>query len=67
MEKENNTEIRTVKIKLSVDWLLCHDINFLNIRVFLRKHEEEILQKPFQKDRHSKVAHRSLHYSELDR
>uniref|UniRef100_H3DNJ6 FRA10A associated CGG repeat 1 n=2 Tax=Tetraodon nigroviridis TaxID=99883 RepID=H3DNJ6_TETNG len=32
-----------------------------------RKHEEEILQKPFQKDRHSKVAHRSLHCSELDR
>ncbi|CAG12622.1 unnamed protein product, partial [Tetraodon nigroviridis] len=29
--------------------------------------EEEILQKPFQKDRHSKVAHRSLHCSELDR
>ncbi|XP_017291975.1 protein FRA10AC1 [Kryptolebias marmoratus] len=32
-----------------------------------RKREEEILQKPFQKDRHSKVAHRSLHHSEVDR
>lgn len=50
-----------------MEWLLCHDINFLNICVFVRKHEEEILQKPFQKDHHSKVAHRSLHCSELDR
>ncbi|KAK2820405.1 hypothetical protein Q5P01_023364 [Channa striata] len=32
-----------------------------------RKHEEDILQKPFQKGRHSQVAHRSLHSSELDR
>ncbi|KAL3967755.1 growth differentiation factor 8 [Sarotherodon galilaeus] len=32
-----------------------------------RKHEEEILQKPFQKGRHSKVAHRSLHSNEVDR
>uniref|UniRef100_A0A3Q0RQX8 FRA10A associated CGG repeat 1 n=1 Tax=Amphilophus citrinellus TaxID=61819 RepID=A0A3Q0RQX8_AMPCI len=32
-----------------------------------RKREEEILQKPFQKGRHSKVAHRSLHSSEVDR
>ncbi|XP_045924877.1 protein FRA10AC1 isoform X2 [Micropterus dolomieu] len=32
-----------------------------------RKREEEILQKPFQKGRHSKVAHRSLHSNELDR
>ncbi|KAG8008709.1 Protein FRA10AC1-like protein, partial [Nibea albiflora] len=31
-----------------------------------RKREEEILQKPFQKGRHSKVAHRSLHSNELD-
>lgn len=33
---------------------------------FDRKHEE-ILQKPFQKGRHSKVVHRSLHADELDR
>uniref|UniRef100_A0A669EXH0 FRA10A associated CGG repeat 1 n=1 Tax=Oreochromis niloticus TaxID=8128 RepID=A0A669EXH0_ORENI len=32
-----------------------------------RKHEEEILQKPFQKGRHSKVAHRSSHSNEVDR
>ncbi|CAJ1081046.1 protein FRA10AC1 isoform X2 [Xyrichtys novacula] len=32
-----------------------------------RKREEEILQKPFQKGRHSKVAHRSLHCNEVDR
>ncbi|XP_034049036.1 protein FRA10AC1 [Thalassophryne amazonica] len=32
-----------------------------------RKHEEEILQKPFQNERHSQVAHRSFHSSELDR
>ncbi|XP_069011673.1 protein FRA10AC1 isoform X1 [Embiotoca jacksoni] len=32
-----------------------------------RKREEEILQKPFHKGRHSKVAHSSLHSSELDR
>ncbi|XP_057682034.1 protein FRA10AC1 [Corythoichthys intestinalis] len=32
-----------------------------------RKHEEEILQKPFQKDRHSQVAHRNFHANELDR
>ncbi|XP_037546986.1 protein FRA10AC1 [Nematolebias whitei] len=32
-----------------------------------RKREKEILQKPFQKDRHSKVAHRSLHHNEVDR
>ncbi|XP_031699778.1 protein FRA10AC1 [Anarrhichthys ocellatus] len=32
-----------------------------------RKHEEEILQKPFQKDRHSQKAHRSFHSNELDR
>uniref|UniRef100_A0A3P9LA76 FRA10A associated CGG repeat 1 n=1 Tax=Oryzias latipes TaxID=8090 RepID=A0A3P9LA76_ORYLA len=32
-----------------------------------RKHEEELLQKPFQKGQHSKVAHRSLHSSEVDR
>ncbi|XP_027145217.1 protein FRA10AC1 isoform X2 [Larimichthys crocea] len=32
-----------------------------------RKREEEILQKPFQKGRHSKVAHQSLHSNELDR
>ncbi|XP_047464512.1 protein FRA10AC1 [Mugil cephalus] len=32
-----------------------------------RKREEEILQKPFQKGRSSKVAHRSLHSSEVDR
>ncbi|XP_034564692.1 protein FRA10AC1 [Notolabrus celidotus] len=32
-----------------------------------RKREEEILQKPFQKGRHSKVAHRTLHSSEVDR
>ncbi|KAJ3607405.1 hypothetical protein NHX12_024456 [Muraenolepis orangiensis] len=32
-----------------------------------RKREDEILQKPFQKGRHSKVAHRSFHSSEVDR
>lgn len=32
-----------------------------------RKHEEEILQKPFQKGRHSQVAHRSFHSNEIDR
>ncbi|XP_077595829.1 protein FRA10AC1 [Stigmatopora nigra] len=32
-----------------------------------RKHEKEILQKPFQKDRHSKVAHRTFHSNEVDR
>ncbi|CAB1434453.1 unnamed protein product [Pleuronectes platessa] len=32
-----------------------------------RKREEEILQKPFQKARRSKVAHRSLHTNEVDR
>uniref|UniRef100_A0A8C6WJ22 FRA10A associated CGG repeat 1 n=1 Tax=Neogobius melanostomus TaxID=47308 RepID=A0A8C6WJ22_9GOBI len=32
-----------------------------------RKREEEILQKPFEKARHSKVAHRSFHISEIDR
>lgn len=32
-----------------------------------RKREEEILQKPFHKGRHSKVAHRSLHSDEVDR
>lgn len=32
-----------------------------------RKREEEILQKPFEKARHSKVAHRSFHASEIDR
>ncbi|XP_061665544.1 protein FRA10AC1 isoform X2 [Syngnathoides biaculeatus] len=32
-----------------------------------RKHEEEILQKPFGKDRHTQVAHRTFHSNELDR
>ncbi|XP_061612611.1 protein FRA10AC1 isoform X1 [Phyllopteryx taeniolatus] len=32
-----------------------------------RKHEEEILQKPFGKARHSQVAHRTFHSNELDR
>ncbi|XP_022067947.1 protein FRA10AC1 [Acanthochromis polyacanthus] len=32
-----------------------------------RKREEEILQKPFHKGRHSKVAHSSFHSNELDR
>ncbi|KAG7227905.1 hypothetical protein INR49_013699 [Caranx melampygus] len=32
-----------------------------------RKSEEEILQKPFQKGRHSQVAHRSSHSNEVDR
>ncbi|XP_068615438.1 protein FRA10AC1-like isoform X2 [Brachionichthys hirsutus] len=32
-----------------------------------RKREEEILQKPFERDRHSKVPHRSLHCNEIDR
>ncbi|KAM6896993.1 protein FRA10AC1 [Xenentodon cancila] len=36
-------------------------------RAIKRKREEEILQKPFQRDRHSKVAHRSLHSNEVDR
>ncbi|RVE59496.1 hypothetical protein OJAV_G00189060 [Oryzias javanicus] len=34
---------------------------------FLKKHEEQLLQKPFQKGQHSKVAHRSVHSSEVDR
>ncbi|XP_068161020.1 protein FRA10AC1 [Antennarius striatus] len=32
-----------------------------------RKREQEILQKPFQGDRHAKVPHRSLHCQEIDR
>ncbi|TNN50290.1 Protein FRA10AC1 [Liparis tanakae] len=32
-----------------------------------RKHEEEILQKPFQKSRLSQKAHRSFHSNEVDR
>ncbi|XP_049615267.1 protein FRA10AC1 [Syngnathus scovelli] len=32
-----------------------------------RKHEEEILQKPFQKGRHAQVAHRNFHSNEVDR
>uniref|UniRef100_A0A3B4AVU9 Uncharacterized protein n=1 Tax=Periophthalmus magnuspinnatus TaxID=409849 RepID=A0A3B4AVU9_9GOBI len=32
-----------------------------------KKREEEILQKPFEKGRHSQVAHRSFHTSEIDR
>ncbi|XP_033963477.1 protein FRA10AC1 isoform X2 [Pseudochaenichthys georgianus] len=32
-----------------------------------RKREDEILQKPFQKVRHSQKAHRSLHTHEVDR
>uniref|UniRef100_A0A3Q2QBJ5 FRA10A associated CGG repeat 1 n=1 Tax=Fundulus heteroclitus TaxID=8078 RepID=A0A3Q2QBJ5_FUNHE len=32
-----------------------------------RKREAEILQKPFERGRHSKVAHRSLHSCEVDR
>ncbi|XP_015230696.1 PREDICTED: protein FRA10AC1 [Cyprinodon variegatus] len=32
-----------------------------------RKREAEILQKPFEKGRHSKVAHRTLHLCEVDR
>ncbi|XP_029313013.1 LOW QUALITY PROTEIN: protein FRA10AC1 [Cottoperca gobio] len=32
-----------------------------------RKREEEILQKPFKKARHSQKAHRSLHSNEVDR
>ncbi|XP_061765576.1 protein FRA10AC1 isoform X2 [Nerophis ophidion] len=32
-----------------------------------RKHEEEILRKPFQKSQHSQVAHRSFHTNERDR
>ncbi|XP_042364174.1 protein FRA10AC1 [Plectropomus leopardus] len=32
-----------------------------------RKREEEILQKPFQKSRHSQKAHQSLHSNEVDR
>ncbi|KAM9426515.1 protein FRA10AC1 [Pholidichthys leucotaenia] len=32
-----------------------------------RKREEEILQRPFQKGQHSKVAHRSFHSNEVDR
>lgn len=36
-------------------------------RAHKRKREEEILQKPFHKGRHSKVAHRSLHANEVDR
>ncbi|KAM9837182.1 protein FRA10AC1 [Aulostomus maculatus] len=32
-----------------------------------RKHEVEILQKPFQKGRYSQAAHRSFHSSEFDR
>uniref|UniRef100_A0A1A8J530 Fragile site, folic acid type, rare, candidate 1 n=1 Tax=Nothobranchius kuhntae TaxID=321403 RepID=A0A1A8J530_NOTKU len=36
-------------------------------RALKRKREEEIQQKPFQRDPHSKAAHRSLHYDEVDR
>ncbi|XP_026171300.1 protein FRA10AC1 [Mastacembelus armatus] len=36
-------------------------------RDYKRKREEEILHKPFQKGRHSEVAHRSFHSNELDR
>ncbi|KAM7381625.1 hypothetical protein PAMA_012461 [Pampus argenteus] len=32
-----------------------------------RKHDNEILQKPFKKGRYSQAAHRSFHSSELDR
>ncbi|XP_028331881.1 protein FRA10AC1 isoform X2 [Gouania willdenowi] len=32
-----------------------------------RAREKEMLHKPFQKDQHSQVAHRSLHSSEVDR
>lgn len=32
-----------------------------------RKREDDILQKPFQKGRHSKIAHRSFATSEVDR
>ncbi|XP_059180472.1 protein FRA10AC1 [Centropristis striata] len=32
-----------------------------------RKREKEILQKPFEKGRHSQKAHRSLHSNEVDR
>ncbi|CAL8301487.1 unnamed protein product [Lota lota] len=38
-----------------------------SLRGIKRKREDEILQKPWQKARHSKVAHRSLHSSEVDR
>lgn len=42
--------------------------NFINLFFcHIRKRENEILQKPFQKGRHSKVAHRSLHSDEVDR
>ncbi|KAM4524422.1 protein FRA10AC1 [Odontesthes bonariensis] len=36
-------------------------------RALKRKREEEIIQKPFQRGRQSKVAHRSLHSNEVDR
>ncbi|XP_041828993.1 protein FRA10AC1 [Melanotaenia boesemani] len=36
-------------------------------RALKRKHEEEILQKPFQKGQHAKVAHSSYHSNEVDR
>lgn len=49
----------------------CTDDNMNKHKCFMctfyRKHEEEILQKPFQKGRHSKVTHRSSHSNEVDR
>ncbi|CAL8308867.1 unnamed protein product [Boreogadus saida] len=38
-----------------------------SLRGIKRKREDEILHKPWQKERHSKVAHRSFHSSEVDR
>lgn len=39
----------------------------VDILANVRKREEDILQKPFQKDRYSQVAHRTFHANEVDR
>lgn len=50
-------------------WDNSFNIDMLSVFIctFVRKSEEEILQKPFQKGRHSQVAHRSSHSNEVDR
>lgn len=49
------------------DMCLLYHLLSVFICTFVRKSEEEILQKPFQKGRHSQVAHRSSHSNEVDR
>lgn len=63
--------IPSIIIHFFCQWLtfrvMCLVTNRNLLYLCVRKREEEILQKPFQKGRHSKVAHRSLHSNELDR